>query len=232
MKLPFSPAPSHLERYFVPFAAILGLVYIFMLPPFHSPDEFNHFYRIYNITEGNIFPELNGDRSHLGGYIPRSLKTVSAPFERAVFHPEIKIPADTILKYIRYPLNKKDTVFVDYVNTARYPPTSYLPQIVAVGVLKTFHTPPLLLLYAARLASFLFWFWIIGLTIRTTPVFKNLFRVLALLPTCAAISSSASADVVSNVLLLWQIGFLLKWKFSDSEVSAKEKRIFFVLFLT
>ncbi len=37
--------------------ALLGLTLIILVPPFHSPDEFNHFYKAYHIADRpkNIF---------------------------------------------------------------------------------------------------------------------------------------------------------------------------------
>ncbi len=218
-------------RYYFLSALIIGIFYVFLLPPFHSPDEPNHFYRIYQITEGHFFPEMNPAKDSLGGGIAKSLITVSAPFLPAIFQKDVKIPADTIIRYLFYPLNKKDTTFYGFINTARYPPTAYLPQIATVAILKIFNTPPIVMLYTARIAALLFWLCALFITLKLTPVFKELIAVLALAPTCAAISSSVSADVVSNGLLFIQMGLFLKWKFSEEPVARREKIIFMLLAL-
>jgi hypothetical protein len=130
------------------------------LPPFHSPDEFNHLFKIYHLSSRSWNGELNHDSTILGGYIPRSLVEVAKPFRPQVFLEDSLVPASLALNGLSIPLNPSDTVFQEFTNTARYAPTAYLPQVATVWVLRQFNAPPLVLLYACRLAAFMFWFWV------------------------------------------------------------------------
>src|SRR6478735_4684452 len=56
------------ERFFVVTASILSILYALITPPLQSPDELHHFYRIYQISEGEFSPVKQNNR--VGGYIP------------------------------------------------------------------------------------------------------------------------------------------------------------------
>jgi hypothetical protein len=50
---------------------LFGLLYVFLTPPIYVADESAHFYRTYQVSEGNFVPENVGNES--GGKIPKSL---------------------------------------------------------------------------------------------------------------------------------------------------------------
>ena len=62
----------------VPYILLFGLLFALLIPPFQSPDEPNHFYRAWQVSEGHFFPEKKGDR--LGGMLPASLMQVYDSF--------------------------------------------------------------------------------------------------------------------------------------------------------
>ena len=171
---------SNFYKFWFLLTLVMGFSFIFVIPPFHSPDEFNHFYKIYHISEGHFLGEIDTASMQLGGHIPKSLLAVSHPFEKAVFKTDIKIPKDTILAYLNYPLYKLATQFAEFPNTARYFPTAYFPQILTVSVLKWVNMPPLMMLYITRLMTFLFWFFLVFQAIRITPVGKEILMCLTL----------------------------------------------------
>ena len=53
-------------------ALFSGLLWVALIPPFQSPDEPNHFFRAWQISEGHFFPEKTADR-RLGGVLPESV---------------------------------------------------------------------------------------------------------------------------------------------------------------
>ena len=42
------------QRVYVYIALIVGILFVFLTPPFQSPDEDSHFKRSYQIAKGNI----------------------------------------------------------------------------------------------------------------------------------------------------------------------------------
>jgi hypothetical protein len=72
--MPFSPL-----KFFLFTALLLGSLYALIVPPFQVADEFNHFYRSWQITEGGITAVRTSD-NRVGAELPLSLKTISEPF--------------------------------------------------------------------------------------------------------------------------------------------------------
>ena len=44
-------------RIFATVGLFFGFVLLLIVPPFQSPDEYNHFYRAFQVSEGHWFPE-------------------------------------------------------------------------------------------------------------------------------------------------------------------------------
>jgi hypothetical protein len=62
---------GRLDHCYALIALLIGFLYLLITPPFQVPDEPNHFFRCYQISEGHLLPERL--ESQVGGEIPRSL---------------------------------------------------------------------------------------------------------------------------------------------------------------
>ena len=62
-----------IEKIFVVIALVFGFLYTIILPPFQSVDEASHFFRAYQISEGN-FKAKHVD-NNIGDYLPTALHT-------------------------------------------------------------------------------------------------------------------------------------------------------------
>lgn len=201
------------EVFFVFVATLFGLVFLIITPPFQSPDEINHFYRAYQISEGHLKAVQQDNR--VGGYIPQSLIQSTQPFLNLCFNKHVKTNFETIAKQLDTPLDAGNKVFIDFPNTSMYNPVSYIPQSVSIFILRKFDLPPLYLFYGARLFSLLFWVTSIFFAIKTLPFYKWLFTLLTLLPMSVFINMSLSADVATNFLSFLLMAYILKLAYSD-----------------
>lgn len=198
-----------LRRFFRYTALLAGLAFAFLLPPFQAPDEFNHFFRAYQVSEGGWSGVRTPDQ-RLGGVLPRSLDRVAAPFRHLPFHFEGKTSRAEILKALQIPLNPADTAFLDFANTAIYPATAYLPQALVIAALRPFHCPPLWMLYAARIACLLCWIALTDAALALLPFGGRLFAALALLPASLALHASMNADIFTNGCCVLLTALLLR----------------------
>lgn len=178
-----------------------GLLFALLIPPFQSPDEPAHFFRAFQVSEGRFFPEKREQR--LGGELPASLLHVRDSFSYLKMNYAARVAPGRINAARSVPLEADRRVFADFPNTAIYAPGGYLPQAVAIALLRPLGAGPLLLLYACRLANLCVWIMLVGLAIRTMPFLKNVLAVLALLPASIVMAASANADVVTNGLCWW-----------------------------
>lgn len=221
--------PSVAQNVFLIFALLYGLFFIIVTPPFQSPDEPEHFYRAYEISEG-YFIALKQDH-RIGGYLPESIVFVVKPFLSLRWNSDKKVTANEIGQMFKIPLNPDQNRFVDFPNTAIYPPFTYTPQVIIIAVARLMQLPPLLIFYLARLSSLISWIFLVYYAIKIIPGFKWFFTILALLPMSVFINSSVSGDVFINGISFLLIAYILKCAFADLPLTKKDWVVIILLTL-
>jgi len=103
------------EIFFVIFAFFFGLLIVLITPPFQIPDEINHFYRAYQISEGQLIAVKHDNR--IGGYMPKSLIESTEPFRGLCWNMQAKTSYKAITKQFKIPLEPDRKIFVDFPNT-------------------------------------------------------------------------------------------------------------------
>lgn len=214
------------ERFFLLAAVFFGICLTFLVPPLQSPDERNHFYKAYQVSEGRFFPEKTDQR--LGGQMPYSFKVFSDPFMKAGGNEYYRVRPEFISGAFGLYVNDGVKEFEDFPNTAYYAPVSYLPHAVALFVLRQFNASVGTLYYGGRLIVFLFWLACMFFIIKMVPVYKWLLTALILLPMNIYISNSFSADVVTNILSFFFIALVLRY-ISGGSIGRKEAALFIFL---
>lgn len=175
-----------------------------LIPPFQSPDEPSHFFRAYQVSEGRFVPERTADH-RLGGGLPESLGAFAGTFAGLKGADTLRASLGALWREWDRPLAVRQRVFTDFANTAIYAPTAYLPQATGIAIGRWLGFSPLGLLYAARLANFWCWWFLIGLALKATPYQRRLMAVLVCLPASLVMAASVNADVVTNGLCFWLI---------------------------
>lgn len=190
-------------------ALFSGLLWAALIPPFQSPDEPNHFFRAWQISEGYFFPEKTADR-RLGGVLPESASKCAQAFAGLKGNDTARL---TLLQWRAEwarPLRPDARRFTDFANTAIYAPTAYVPQAVGIAVGRLVGLPPLGLLYAARLCNMLCWWGLLWVAARgAAPLFRAPV-VIACLPASGVLAASANADVLTNGLCCWLLACWLR----------------------
>jgi uncharacterized membrane protein len=214
------------------FALILfsGLFFCLVVPPFQTPDEFNHNYKIHHLAQGYFYPEIDTPSLSLGGKVPKSLVNTSKFYGSLVFS-ENKAPLDTLKLLLKIPLKRSEKEFIFFPNTARYAFTSYLATIPVAYVGDSFGINPLYTMYAGRIINFLFWFFCILFGFRIMPIFKELYLFICMIPGTISIHASLSADTVNNGLLFLIIALFFDFKFSKRSISNLKLGIYSLLTL-
>jgi uncharacterized membrane protein len=201
-----------LIKKFVFIASFFGVWAVILIPPFQSPDEYNHWYRAYQISEG-IWKGIRTTDARLGGEIPISMQQCVSKFKPLKFNYERKTGTDTIWQTLKIPLQPEKTSFIDFTNTAMYAPTAYIPQIVILFVLKKMNAPALLSMYLGRLGMLLCWIVMIRIALKIMPFRQETLYILALLPASIFINATLNADIVTNGLCF----IIIAWSFKIAE---------------
>ena len=178
--------------------AVAGLALVFLTPPFQVPDEFCHFYRTYHVATGHVKAQVMDRR--VGDFLPRGLVTTAADIGlgKLPFHAERKMTASGFKAAFAVSFNPNDRVFADFPNTALLSPVPYLPQAVGIACARIFRPPPIILMYAGRLFNLAVWLLMVAAAVRTVPIGKWLFIVIALMPMSIFQASSLSPDGFTN----------------------------------
>ena len=113
------------------FFLLLVLAVSCLIPPFQSPDEFNHLKRAYLLSKGEII--LKSTNNITGGEIDTGLLNYMVKFEGIPFKAEKKItnPENIFAEEIMWSGKK---IFSGLPNTAMYFPVAYVPQALALFV--------------------------------------------------------------------------------------------------
>jgi len=193
--------------FFLVVAPLLFYHYNASTPPLQVSDEFNHFWRAYQISEGQFLPYKENRR--LGGYIPESVDELLMPYWWVATNLKYSTNSKTIENSFK--IKQKDSAyrFVDYPNTALYSPVSYAPQAFGMYVAKKRNLSMGHVYYYGRYFSMAFWMCLIFLSIYYIPFGKWLFTLLALLPMHVFVTNSLSADTVTNALAFMFIALCL-----------------------
>ncbi|MFI5141972.1 MAG: DUF2142 domain-containing protein, partial [Bacteroidia bacterium] len=208
------------QLFFVYAATLFFIVFNLVTPPLQAPDEFNHFYRAYQISEGQFLPNKVDNR--LGGEIPNCINKFVFPFDNAATEWRLTLSKKEMLNGFSIKYTKDTIKFKDFPNTSYYSPVSYLPHALALFITKKLHCSVATMYYAGRLLIFLTWLFCMFFVIKIVPVYKWLFTCICLLPMNIYVTNSFSADTVSNILSFLFIALILRHSFSENQFRFKD----------
>lgn len=217
-------------KFFLIFATIFGLVFLFITPPFQTPDEVVHFYRAYQISEGTFVVQKNGLAA--GGFLPSSLsKTVlSTHMETIAANSNAKFNLKWLRNAASIKLDPSKKVFYNFVSTAYYTPIVYIFQSTGILFGRLANLSPIYLMYLGRLGNLAEWILLIGLAIRLIPSKKWVLVAFGLLPMALFEAISLSADSAALGLSALSISLILYYRQRPSIMSWRDLTIFTLVF--
>ncbi|HEY9810328.1 MAG TPA: DUF2142 domain-containing protein [Halomicronema sp.] len=234
------------ENILVIISLFFGVLFLLITPPFQAEAEYQHFYRSFQISQGEILAQkkITDCYGHqfqtylpqtlcVGGMLPKSLvKTAKQTSQLQIeYHPEKKQKLSHIIAQTTIPLNPKDRVFVRFPNSAIYAPISYLPQAIGITFGRFFSLPPVILLYFGRITNLIIWISCVFFAIKIIPIGKNWLLLLSLMPMSLFQAASLSADAITNGLSFLLISLFLNLAFSAKKTIQKND-IFLIIILS
>jgi len=114
-------------------------------PPFQSPDEFRHFERAYQISNGGLY-------GRSGGYVDQGIEEVFSHYSQLPFNPRARVAAadESAAACVKWTGRR---VYRNFSNTAVYPPIGYLPQTLGVALGRIAHLSIVRTLILSRLLN-------------------------------------------------------------------------------
>jgi uncharacterized membrane protein len=203
------------ERVFLGLGIAFGLTFLVVTPPFQVADEYHHYFHAFSVSNGNFraarSPAHPGD-FEIGAVLPASLWELATQVDPAgmviPFNPRKKQRVTDVLAQAGRPLEPHRRRFISYFSTARNSAVPYLPQAAGIGAGRLVGVSPLALLYLGRLANLAVWLALVFIAIRTLPMHRWVFVLLALTPMSLSEAASVSPDAFVNglaflVIALW-----------------------------
>lgn len=210
------------ERFFLVASLAFGLLLCFLTPPFAVPDEPAHWFRAWSATR-SVISIARG-----GAAIPRSylrLATTALQDVRGTEGHRFRLAR--IAEYARIPLAAGDQVFLPFPTDAwrqpllytagSYSPFGYVAAAAAIVLCRILDLPPILHLYAVRIANLLLASALIALSIRRAPFGRWTIALCALLPMSMYLRTSASLDVLTIAVSFVVIGEALRFAFTPGQ---------------
>jgi uncharacterized membrane protein len=194
----------------VAMGAIGSIPLVFLTPPFQVPDEVQHFYRAYGLSELRMSAEVQNGVA--GGILPESLAHLvkaSVYSPDGVLYPALPAPITKTLKLASIPLDASERRFIAFPGAAFYSPLPYLPQMLGIALGRAAGFGPLYLLYMGRLFNSLAALGLLGLAVNSMPAAEELVILIGLLPMSLYLYASLSPDaaVIVCALLFTALSF-------------------------
>ncbi|AIQ38143.1 MULTISPECIES: DUF2142 domain-containing protein [Paenibacillus] len=209
---------DNIAKVFVVLSLSIGIIMVFLFPPFDHLDELEHYYRAYEVSEGKFINQTVDGQ--IGNYIPYSL--ISTVDKVRYIH-QTGFQYKIVDEAFSMKLNPDERTF--YRNYASiYSPVLYIPQALGIIVSRVFNAAPITMLYLGRLFNFLAYISIIYFSLKIVPFKKMLILIIALLPMSLIQASSLSADAVIIASSILFISIILKLTYTKevSKITTKD----------
>ena len=193
--------PEKLFLYIVPIIMILFLIGI---PSWKNADEPVHWFRIYDISQGNLYTKKNN-----------GLAVVELPEAVYNYHNytnELGIKYSDFKELYENEIIEDGKVIYRELSTAAvYHPIQYMPQVIGTFIADIFTDRPFVMMYFARVFNMIFSLAILYLAIKTIPYGKNIMLLLTCIPVAVSSFASMSPDAMTISMSYLFISYILKF---------------------
>lgn len=205
---PATPSWSDPARLFLVLGLFSGLILVFLLPPYQVADEWRHYFRVWQLTDGTLLGHGLGDE------IPKALQRLTWETESFYGLPtRAPVPWQEAQAFSRrmaaLRIDPEDASYVSFP-TVLYAPVPYLGMTATVGIARLLTASPLLLMYAGRLGALALALVLTWYAIRRAPFGKWAFFLMAMTPVIAFQRAGMSADGFINALAMLQVALVLE----------------------
>lgn len=194
-------------------AAVFGLSFAFVTPPFQVPDEVAHLYGAYRVSQGVVQPVKR--RGHAGARLPVQIVELPDLFFARVVRGETHFPSFYAQVFRDAETLPKRRKFAGFYNP--YSPLSYAPAASGLAVARGAGLPLWLTFYLGRIASLAAWILIVRQAIRWTPVLPEVFWLVALAPMSLFMAASYSADAMTNAVAWLLVAAIFRAAFDGAD---------------
>ena len=216
----FKKKDLKIHNIYLIFSILFGILYMAMLPIGSVPDETNHFFRSYEISEGHLLSDK--DDNQIGGRVFNSNMDVITISNLNDYNYK-KVKDNIAVKN-----NAESEKYYAFANTSLYSLFSYIPQTIGIGIGRIFNAPILISAYLGRIINYIFFVIIIYFSIKYIPFGKTLILLISFLPMVMQEAISLAPDAMTNAVAIAMVSFVLYMRFDkNSGAMTKKKMVLF-----
>ena len=204
-----------LEHMFAVAAAVFGLLYVFLLPPFSAPDEPMHFATSYKYSSDLLGKESLDDDGKI--YMRESDAEFFSDLD---LYPDASSYKNTHENL--FAGNSDDSVSAVSEKVVPVSVISYIPQIIGITVARLLGMGTMGLVYMGRIFNLLVFAILTFFGIRKMPFGKMILFAAAMLPMSLELAASYSYDALINGLAFFFTGYVVSLIYEAEKVRIRD----------
>lgn len=205
-----------LENVYIILGIIIGISFIFLIPPYHVPDEETHYMKSYKLLE----IEARDDNGI--GVIDSKLNDFMSYYEYTAMDYDVKFNGRNYLNQIFDNEKSNTTSEKIYQNTKRASFIPYLPSAITVSICKTLDFSYLLTFLLGRMTNLLISIIICYISLKQLLSFKKVFLIIMLLPAFVQASMGYNMDYLTNSVSIFIISYFIKLIYQKEKINYKQ----------
>lgn len=209
-----------IHKCYLPVGLVFGVIFMFIIPPYVTPDEPSHIWSTYYVSNMVLGYETQDPNATMALRVCEVASPLQSMITRASYN--------QIFEYMVMPIGEDGAVLMDTYNQYNTPLYMYIvPSIgVTLGRLLSLGVVPTLLL--GTLGSMLLFVFSAYYALKKVPFGKMIIAGFCLLPMVLQQTSSFSYDsmVISATLVIIALG--LRWCFTENRPTTSEIVVFLI----
>ena len=212
------------ENFYLITMLLVGLLLIFIVPPFNSPDEDSHFKKAYLVANGIFYPDAVDGSA--GNEISINLADTIDAYKSFGMDYNKKYNYHQFLMDMQTLKISDEKKFYEY-STAKVNPVMYIVPASGIIISNLFskvlgiNSTITGMLYGARLMSLLIYSIVIYFAIKMSPKFKKSLLLMSLLPMTMFLISCVTYDSLLIVATFLLVGLVLNLRYSESKLETR-----------
>lgn len=207
---------------YIVLSTIVGISFLYLIPPFNVPDEPAHFVKSYTL--------LDKDSVNDNGYakINSNLYYFITDYKYTCMDYDIKYNGRNYLNALFKIDDSENKLYTyGYTNTKKSSILPYLPSALIILLGKSL-LPPLFLLILSRAINLVLSIIICYHTLKIAPHFRKIFFIIMLLPTFIQQSAGINMDWITNSVSLLIISYIMKLIYINKKINFKDILFLFI----
>lgn len=214
---------------FLIISMFIGILYLFIFPPLHVPDEFSHFVKAY---QSSYVLGKNWEKKDEAVYVslPVDMQKFLIKYGSQTLNSNYRLQPRTylydIFKITNY--NKHSKKYTWY--SLKYSSSiTYIPGVIMSLIARIISLPIMLLYLLSKLFTICISILMCYFAIKVSPHFKKIFFIVSLLPIFFQQSAGFNVDWLTNSTSILLISVIFREIYSTDKISIKSIAIIIIL---